>query len=93
MAVSNAFGSNTFNIMVGLGLPWVLYTSLGTSFQPYHGLVAEGINESVIILGGVLLVFVFIVLSSGFVLYRWHGIIFLILYVAYLAFEIARVYL
>jgi len=90
MAVSNAFGSNTFNIMIGLGLPWVLYTSFGTGFQPYHGLVAEGINESVIILGGVLLVFVVVVLTSGFVLYRWHGILFLILYIAYLAFEIAR---
>lgn len=93
MAVSNAFGSNTFNIMIGLGLPWLLYTSFGTGFQPYHGLKAEGINESVIILGGVLLVFVAAVLSSNFVILRWHGIMFIVLYVLYLAFEIGRVYI
>ena len=42
MAVSNAFGSNTFNIMVGLGLPWLMYTSFGTGFEPYSGLRNEG---------------------------------------------------
>jgi Ca2+/Na+ antiporter len=26
--VSNAFGSNTFNIMIGLDLPWTLYIAL-----------------------------------------------------------------
>lgn len=93
MAVSNAFGSNTFNIMVGLGLPWLLYTSFGTGFQPYHGLRDEGITESVLVLGSVLLVFIVVVLSSGFVLYRWHAILFIILYIAYLAYEIGRVYL
>jgi len=93
MAVSNAFGSNTFNIMIGLGLPWLLYTSFGTGFQPYHGLRDEGITESVVVLGSVLLVFVAVVLSSGFVLYRWHAVLFIILYIAYLAYEIGRVYL
>lgn len=93
MAVSNAFGSNTFNIMVGLGLPWLLYTSFGTGFQPYHGLRDEGIYESVEILGSVLAVFIVVVLCSGFVLYKWHAILFINLYIAYIAYEIARVYL
>jgi Ca2+/Na+ antiporter len=51
MAVSNASGSNTFNIVIGLGLPWVLYTNFVTGFEPYHGLRDEGITESVVILG------------------------------------------
>eukprot|EP00934_Nitzschia_sp_Nitz4_P005034 Nitzschia sp. Nitz4//scaffold32_size149145//66482//69228//NITZ4_002881-RA/size149145-snap-gene-0.18-mRNA-1//-1//CDS//3329548075//5024//frame0 len=92
-AVSNAFGSNTFNIMVGLGLPWVLYTSFGTGFEPYHGLPAEGILESIIILATVLLVFVVLMLHSGFVLYRWHGVLFALLYVAYIVYAVAGVYL
>jgi len=131
MAVSNAFGSNSFNIMVGLGLPWMLYT-FSTNFQPYHGLRDEGINESVVILASVLAVFVVFVVPSGFVslcsshiavmelhvmkndtnvgwsltprislwfelcsfqvIHKWHGVLFIILYVAYLAYEIGRVY-
>ena len=92
MAVSNAFGSNTFNIMIGLGLPWVLYTCFGTGFEPYHGLRDEGITENVLILGSVLLVFIAIVLTSGFVLHRWHGKLFIALYVSYIFYEILRVY-
>ena len=30
MAVSNAFGSNTFNILIGLGLPWLVYILAAT---------------------------------------------------------------
>lgn len=92
MAVSNAFGSNTFNIMVGLGLPWLLYTSFGTGFQPYHGLRNEGIVESVIILSIVLAIFVVNVLMSGFVLHPWHAYLYIGLYIAYLAFAIGQVY-
>ncbi|CAJ1945251.1 unnamed protein product [Cylindrotheca closterium] len=92
-AVSNAFGSNTFNIMVGLGLPWVLYTSFGTGFQPYHGLRNEGILQSIIILAAVLLIFVLLMLQTGFVIRKWHGTLFIIMYIAYLALAIGQVYL
>lgn len=92
MAVSNAFGSNTFNIMVGLGLPWVLYI-LSTGFRPYHGLRDDGITTSVIILGSVLAIFLLLIIPTGFVLYRWHGTLFIFLYVAYLAYAIGQVYL
>lgn len=88
MAVSNAFGSNTFNIMIGLGLPWLLYTSFGTGFKPYDGLRAEGIVESTVILGVVLLVFVVIILASKCTLYQWHGTLFVVLYIAYLVYAI-----
>lgn len=92
MAVSNAFGSNTFNIMIGLGLPWVLYTA-STGFQPYHGLRDEGITISVILLGSVLALFVVLVFPTGFVLYKWHGYLFILLYIAYLCYAIGQVYI
>lgn len=92
MAVSNAFGSNTFNIMIGLGLPWTLYTSFGTRFEPYNDLIDEGMTISVAILGSVLLLFVVLLLSSGFVLKRWHGILFVLVYIAYIAFEVTRAF-
>ena len=92
MAVSNAFGSNTFNIMVGLGLPWFLYTSFATGFEPYSGLKDEGIGQSVAILASVWLIFVMIIIPSNFTLHKWHGWLFLGLYVAYVAFSVGQLY-
>lgn len=77
--------------MVGLGLPWMLYTSFGTHFEPYHGLKNEGILESIIILALVLAVFVVFMFFSGFVILKWHGVVFLAMYVAYIAYAILRV--
>lgn len=83
-AVSNAFGSNTFNILVGLGLPWTLYTSFVTGFEPYSDLRNDDIIESIVIIAVVLLVFVVLMGLSDYVLYRWHGHLFVAMYVGYL---------
>lgn len=91
-AVSNAFGSNTFNLMVGLGLPWLLYIGIN-GFEAYHGLRNEGIIESILILAGVLAAFVVLMLQSNFVIFGWHGLFFLGLYVTYVVFAIGQVYL
>ena len=91
--MSNAFGSNTFNIMVGLGLPWLLYTSFGTNFEPYNGLRDEHILESIVILAVVLAVFVVFMLLSGFVIHKWHGIVFVLMYFAYITYAILEVYI
>ena len=93
MAVSNAFGSNTFNICVGLGLPWALFVATANHGAPYHTLPAEGIVDSVLILIGALVFFFALLVSTGFVLYRWHGFLFIALYVAYLVYAIGKVYL
>ena len=87
-AVSNAFGSNTFNIMCGLGLPWMLYISLGNNFEPYNGLKDEHIVDSIVILAGMLGIFVAFMFASDFVIYQWHGIVFLMGYGGYLVYAI-----
>lgn len=78
--------------MVGLGLPWLIYTSIGTGFQPYNGLRDEGITESVTILALVLLVFIVAMIISGCKLYKWHATLFVVLYIAYLVYAIGEVY-
>jgi hypothetical protein len=70
-----------------------MYTSFGTNFQPYSGLTDDGITQSILILASVLLVFVALLLQSGFVLYKWHAILFVTLYFAYIGFSIAQVFL
>ena len=89
MAVSNAFGSNIFNIFIGLGLPWTVYT---LAFGEYNELKDDEITTSVLILVAVLLIFVVMVFFSNFVLYRWHAVSFVLMYVAYLVYAIGDVY-
>ena len=89
MAVSNAFGSNIFNIFVGLGLPWTIYTAV---FGPYGDLKDDEITTSVIILVVVLLVFAIMMFISGFVLRQWHAVSFVVMYGMYLVYAIGEVY-
>eukprot|EP00559_Dactyliosolen_fragilissimus_P001734 CAMPEP_0184860764 /NCGR_PEP_ID=MMETSP0580-20130426/5582_1 /TAXON_ID=1118495 /ORGANISM="Dactyliosolen fragilissimus" /LENGTH=455 /DNA_ID=CAMNT_0027357981 /DNA_START=639 /DNA_END=2003 /DNA_ORIENTATION=+ len=89
MAVSNAFGSNTFNILVGLGLPWLIYTS--TIENNYNELRDDGITESVAILAIVLLIFIIIIISTGFELCRWHGFLFIGIYTLFVIYFIGQV--
>ncbi|GAA0894606.1 calcium/sodium antiporter [Fulvivirga kasyanovii] len=89
MAVSNAVGSNIFDILIGLGLPWLIMTLIKNEPILTH---AEGLNESVILLfASVALIFI------TFVIYRWKvnkklGYILIFIYVAYLAREIIGLY-
>lgn len=86
IAVGNVIGSNIFNILFILG------TSSTISSLPISQITALGINKTlfdllVVLLSGVL---VFIISRFSKTLKKWHGVIFILLYVAYLAFIIAR---
>lgn len=86
MAVSNAIGSNIFDILIGLGLPFAIVMLAGS------GNIEAGGNlfRSVIILfGSVLLLLVLLVLR------RWKvgkptGIILILTYLAYVVYEIIK---
>jgi K+-dependent Na+/Ca+ exchanger-like protein len=79
MAVSNAVGSNIFDITVGLGLPWLLVLI----FQP--GAIAIGTDSlwasALILLGTVVILMIF--LTTDRTLSRIEGGILVALYVAY----------
>merc|ERR1711871_475192 len=95
MAVSNAFGSNTFNIFVALAIPWLVGTiihgnsgvcpSMPTPGNPnghmwtYH-VTAGKIGTSCIILGGVLAMMAFILVVTNMKLTKEVGIFFNIVY-------------
>jgi sodium/potassium/calcium exchanger 4 len=91
-AISNAFGSNTFNIFVGLGLPWAAYVATAGGGS-YHALPDEGIVDSVAILIGTLVFFVGLLFANDFVLYPRHGYLFIAMYAAYLVYAVGKVYL
>jgi Ca2+/Na+ antiporter len=91
-AVLDAMSSNIFNILVGLGIPWGLYTSMGTGFLPYDELRNEGILQLVIFLCLSQVIFILSILINGFQLINIHGIIFILIYATFLVYAFGRVY-
>lgn len=79
MAVANAVGSNIFDILIGLGLPWALVLI----FQ--GGTIEVGTADlstsTFLLLGTVVLLFTF--LTTGRKLSRAEGIILILVYVLY----------
>jgi K+-dependent Na+/Ca+ exchanger-like protein len=79
MAVANAVGSNVFDILIGLGLPWALVLLVE------GGTIAVGtadlFTSTLLLLGTVLLLFVF--LTTGHRLSRLEGAILIAVYAAY----------
>lgn len=90
MAVANAIGSNVFDILIGLGLPWFL-----------RGVVKR---EPFIVQVDDLIIFIFILFGtifltlSAFLITSWHlgktiGKMLLLLYVIFLIFAFVYVYI
>jgi len=90
MAVSNAIGSNIFDIFIGLGLPWFI-KSLVTDDAIFYNI--EGLDVSVgLLFGSVLLILLFLIWK------KWRltqnlGFTLILLYILYVIWEIFRVYL
>ncbi len=86
MAVANAVGSNIFDILVGLGLPWLI--SLLVTKKTAITVKSESLIESVLILVGTV-VLLFIFLAKNRKLGRKAGIFLLLIYAGYIAWIIA----
>lgn len=79
MAVANAVGSNVFDILVGLGLPWVLVMVIeGGTIQVGTG---DLFTSTILLVGTVVLLFIF--LTTGHKLSRVEGSILILTYVLY----------
>ena len=67
-AISNALGSNIYNVFVALGLPWLIYT---IAFGPYRKLQNDGIVYLTIALIGALFLFYIAVVISDWKMHQW----------------------
>lgn len=87
MAISNAIGSNIFDILIGLGLPWLVVT-IGGKIIPVAN---ENLNSSIILL------FATVVAVLGFLIAKkWHinkfaGFGLISIYVFYLLWNVFQV--
>jgi len=86
MAISNALGSNIFDILIGLGLPWLVMAMMqGTSsFE----VITENINLHIIILLGSIIGVFIIFLISRWKINRFIGFLLIGFYLVYLAYVI-----
>lgn len=88
MAISNALGSNIFNILVGLGLPW--FAVIVFSNKTIN--VATGdLNSSVILLLATIIAILFLFIFKKWKIGRVIGIILITTYLIYLTWSVLQV--
>ncbi|XP_068688374.1 sodium/potassium/calcium exchanger 4-like isoform X2 [Montipora foliosa] len=84
MAVSNTVGSNTFDILLCLGVPWFIKTTLWGNHEPIV-VSSRGLFMSCFfILGSVAIAF-FVLFLNKWVLNRKVGCVFIVIYLIFLA--------
>ena len=87
MAVSNTVGSNIFDILLCLGLPWLLKTT-AVDLGGYVVVLSGSIIYTSISLFGTVFVTIFLVLVSKWYLTRLIGMAFLIIYLVFITIAI-----
>lgn len=88
MAVSNAVGSNIFDILFGLGFPWLLVLSLrGGSISVAN----ENLGASVILLFATVIAVFFLIYVRQWTIGRKAGLLLIALYIAYVGWNVLQV--
>jgi len=90
MAVANAIGSNVFDILIGLGLPWFLH---GIVYQKPYEIDTEGIIVQICILAGTVFFILAAFIYTGWVLNKFMGSLLLAGYAAFAIYSILDNYL
>ena len=85
MAVSNSIGSNVFDILIGLGLPWFIQTVIIETNDVVR------INSAALTFSAISLLATVVFLLATVIINRWRltklvGVICLIVYVIFLVF-------
>jgi K+-dependent Na+/Ca+ exchanger-like protein len=80
MAVSNAVGSNVFNILFGLGIPWLLVLALGKESVPVG---TANLTSSVLLLLATVIAIIFLLIVRKWRIGQKSGLVLIGLYIAY----------
>lgn len=85
MALSNSMGSNTFDVLFCLGLPWLIQTLIvGTQDIDYVQIQSSTLELSALLMVAILIVFYTVLFANRFLLDVKVGIISLGLYVVFI---------
>ena len=71
MAISNAMGSNVFNICIALGLPWFAYIAIDDG-AVYSDMQDDGIIFMILLLIVVLAIYYIVIWLQGWRIYNWY---------------------
>ena len=89
MAVSNGIGSNIFDILIGLGLPWMIKSYLVDSGIAIN---IDDLDRSILLLFGSVLLMLFALMFRKWRLGQGMGLVFILIYIGYVLFEIFSLY-
>jgi K+-dependent Na+/Ca+ exchanger-like protein len=92
MAVSSSIGSNIFDILVGLPVPWFLYSIIPEN-NGHIAVISGTLFLNVIILFGMLLSIILIIMLNKWRLTKGLAAAMLVLYFVYVGQDLMRVYL
>jgi len=86
MAVSNAIGSNIFDILVGLGLPFIIVMSIS------GGVIDAGgdLMSSTLVLSGSVVLLIILLVTLRWKVGKFAGIVLLAAYIFYVTYEIIK---
>lgn len=87
MAVSNALGSNIFDILLGLGLPWLIALLIG---RPIVFLGVHRLMSWVALLMAVIVVFMTIIVATNWKLNQKTGLLLFGFYITYVAYALLQ---
>jgi K+-dependent Na+/Ca+ exchanger-like protein len=88
MAISNAVGSNIFDITVGLGVPWFFLILLtGNQVE----VVTENLSSSIVLLFATVVALIFLLIAKRWEIGRYAGILLILSYVFYLLTQLGVV--
>lgn len=91
MAVANALGSNVFDILLGLGVPWFLSTAVLGNEVKFPG-AGESLLEWILLLAAILVLFIVALVVNRWRLNRAMGGILILMYVAYVTTAMIRAF-
>jgi Ca2+/Na+ antiporter len=86
MAVSNAIGSNIFDILAGLGLPWFVVLLFG---GPSIVIETENLIGSIVLLFATVLSILFLLIIRNWRIGRRAGIVLIAAYVSYVVYAVS----
>lgn len=84
MAISNAIGSNIFDIFVGLGVPWLIMLSFGGTIM----VETANLFASILLLFATVVVILFLLIIRHWKIGRYAGWFLILLYVAYVTWTV-----
>lgn len=90
MAVSSSIGSNIFDVLIGLPLPWLVYALVNDITPGFVGVAAPTLTISLIILFMMITLVITLVHCSGWKMTKTLGYAMFVLYVLFVLQDLAR---